>query len=67
MADFNQYPMIDEFGNFPEIVQKAMAASPEVAKVINDLIVKAGGVSGGGGTGTGSGSTVVVGGITTVY
>lgn len=64
MADFNLYPMIDDSGNFPESVQKAMAASPEIAKVINDLITKAGGVSGGG---TSGGSTVVVGGITTVY
>lgn len=65
MAEFTQYPMIDESGNFPEVVQKAMAASPEISKVINDLIAKSGG--GGGGSGTGSGSTVVVGGITTVY
>jgi hypothetical protein len=65
MPDYTQYPMTDELGNFPEIVQKAMAASPEVAKVINELIVKSGGV--GGGSGTGGGSTVVVGGVTTVY
>lgn len=65
MAEYTLYPMTDDNFNYPPEVRKAMATSPEVAEVINGLIQKAGG--GTGGTGSTGGSTVVVGGITTVY
>lgn len=65
MADYTQYPLIDDSYNFPPEVRKALAGSAEVAEVINTAISKSGG--GTGGTGNTGGSTVVVGGITTVY
>jgi hypothetical protein len=67
MADYTLYPLIDDNGNFPELIQKAMASSPAIAEVINKLIKDSGVTSGTGGTGSTGGSTVVVGGQTVVY
>jgi hypothetical protein len=64
MAEYTQYPMTDDNFNFPPEVRKALAGSTEVAEVVNAAVAKVGGT---GGTGSTGGSTVVVGGITTVY